>query len=409
MRILKKPYYGWWLVAEQAIAQAITWGVIYYSFSVFIAPMEADLGWSRETITGAFSLALLVSGAMAIPVGFWLDRNGTRLLMTVGITAATILTIAWSQVQSVWAFYGIWVGLGVCMAATLYEPAFAVLAQWFKRQRGLALAIMTFFAGFSSTIFLPLANTLLERSDWRQAVMWLAIMMGVTVIPLHALLLRRHPAVLGLQPDGDDRADAEKSSQPDEGLALQSVLKLDSFWWFALGYTFAMFALSAIRFHLILLMLDKGFTAAFAATATGFIGAMGSIGRLFFGAIESRISRKSMIILIYITQMLGLILLIFNQSTLGIWIFVVLIGSVNGALTLARPALLVDYYGTAAYARISSVIEVAKTIAVTIAPVGAAWLYTVRGNNYDLVLWLLVIIALLSVVAVGFVRRHKFN
>src|SRR5688572_4245774 len=189
METLRKPYYGWWIVGELAITQTITWGIVYYAFSVFITPMEAELGWSRAVIYGAFSAALLVSAAMAMPVGFWLDRHGARLLMTTAVGCAALLIFAWSQVQTIFLFYAIWIGIGVCMSAALYEPAFVVIAQWFNRRRGTALAVVTFAAGFASTIFLPLSNWLLLRSNWREAVMTLAIILALSVVPFHALVL----------------------------------------------------------------------------------------------------------------------------------------------------------------------------------------------------------------------------
>jgi hypothetical protein len=55
-------YYGWILVTALAVTELTSWGVQYYAFAVFLRPMEGELGWSRSAMTGAFSLALLVSG-----------------------------------------------------------------------------------------------------------------------------------------------------------------------------------------------------------------------------------------------------------------------------------------------------------------------------------------------------------
>jgi hypothetical protein len=44
----------------------------------------ARLGWSRGATTGAFSLALVLSGFATIAAGRRLDRQGARLLMTAG-------------------------------------------------------------------------------------------------------------------------------------------------------------------------------------------------------------------------------------------------------------------------------------------------------------------------------------
>ena len=75
LRNLRSVYYGWRITLALAITETISWGIIYYAFSVFISPMELDTGWTRTQLTGAFSLALLLRGAMAVPVGIWIDRQ----------------------------------------------------------------------------------------------------------------------------------------------------------------------------------------------------------------------------------------------------------------------------------------------------------------------------------------------
>src|SRR5260370_31542451 len=97
--------------------------------------MQAELGWSRGDMTGAFSLALLLAGLAAIPLGRWLDRHGPRLLMTIGSVAATLLVLAWSRVSSLDQLYLVWAFIGLTMAATLYDPAFATPTRGFERHR----------------------------------------------------------------------------------------------------------------------------------------------------------------------------------------------------------------------------------------------------------------------------------
>ena len=206
-------YYGWYIAIVLAITETVSYGVMFYAFSVFITPMEAELGWSRAEISGAFSLALLMTGLAAFPVGFWLDKHGSRLLMTMGSLGATATVLLWSRVQTLPEFVLIMALMGFCGAAVLYEPAFAVIATWFARKRGTAMAVVTFIAGFSSTIFIPLADALLVAYGWRQATFILAILLGVITIPLHAFVLRRRPADLGLAPDGIEAPEIKPKSQ----------------------------------------------------------------------------------------------------------------------------------------------------------------------------------------------------
>ena len=83
--------------------------------------------------------------------------------------------------------------MGLAMAATRYEPALTVATVWFNRLRSRVLLLLNFVAGFASTIFLPLATTLIAQLVWRQALLVLAAFLTLTTIPAHALILRRRP------------------------------------------------------------------------------------------------------------------------------------------------------------------------------------------------------------------------
>src|SRR5258708_37611873 len=74
---------------------------------------------------------------------------------------------------------------------------------WCRRARSRALTLVTLVAGFSSTIFVPLAAWLVSVQGWRAALGTLAIVLGALTILPHALLLKRRPADVGRGVDGD--------------------------------------------------------------------------------------------------------------------------------------------------------------------------------------------------------------
>ncbi|UCH26496.1 MAG: MFS transporter [Trueperaceae bacterium] len=196
--MIPRRFYGWRITWALAVTQTVGYGVLYYAFSVFIRPMETELGWSRAETSGAFSLALLLSGIAAVPVGYWLDRRGARGLMTAGSVAGVLLVLAWSYVEELRAFYAVQAGIGLVMAVVFYEVAFTVVAVWFRRDRARAMLVLTMVAGLASTIFIPLASWLVAVLPWRDALRVLALVLAVGTIPLHALVLRRRPQDLGL-------------------------------------------------------------------------------------------------------------------------------------------------------------------------------------------------------------------
>src|SRR5439155_54996 len=136
-------------------------------------------------------------------------RHGARGLMTLGSCLATALVLAWSRVESLGALYAVWFLMGLALATTLYEPAFAAVVGWFPvENRDRALLVVTLTAALASTIFMPLEAWLVDRLGWRKALVALAVILAVPTIPIHAFLLRRPPRLAARGPS-DERAGAD--------------------------------------------------------------------------------------------------------------------------------------------------------------------------------------------------------
>ena len=393
-RINRPHYYGWNIALALAITETVSYGVLFYAFSVFITPMEAELGWSRGEITGAFSLSLLITGLVAFPVGHWLDRHGARLLMTIGSIGATVMVLLWSQVNTLPEFVLIMALLGACGAAVLYEPAFAVIATWFAHKRGTAMAVVTFIAGFSSTIFIPLTDALLVAYGWRQAVFILGILLGAITIPLHALVLRRKPTDLGLQPDGDEmpKAQADKPA-----LNLRRVLRSRYFWLLTLAFALSTLSISAVRVHFIPLLISLNIHPSSAALASGAIGVMQVAGRMIFAPVERRFSSRTMVVGVFALLALSMPVLLLGSAPPLVFGFVALFGMGIGTHTLARPLIVADSYGSAFYGRISSAMVIVLTLTGTTAPFAAGLIFDAFGA-YDLMLVLATAFSLVAVI-----------
>ncbi len=57
------------MVWALAVTETISYGVLYYSFAAFFLPMQHSLESSPATLSGAFSLSVLLTGVGAIPAG----------------------------------------------------------------------------------------------------------------------------------------------------------------------------------------------------------------------------------------------------------------------------------------------------------------------------------------------------
>ena len=392
----RRVYYGWHIALALAITETVSYGVMYYAFSVFITPMEAELGWTRGQLSGAFSLSLLITGLAAFPVGHWLDRHGARLLMTLGSIGATLLVLLWSQVNTLPEFILIMALMGFCAAATLYEPAFAVIATWFVNRRGTAMAVVTFIAGFSSTIFIPLTDALLVAFGWRQAVFMLGILLGAITIPLHALVLRRKPTDLGLNPDGEP---ATATATPQPKPSLRGIFRSRYFWVLSLAFALSTLSISAVRVHFIPLLISLQIHPSSAALASGSIGIMQVVGRMIFAPVERRFSSKTMVAGVLALLALSMPVLLLGNAPVLIVAFVALFGMAIGTHTLSRPLIIADTYGAAVYGRVSSSMVFMLTLAGTSAPFAAGLIFDATGA-YD---WMLILTTGFSLLAVALI------
>lgn len=394
------PFYGWTITYTLAITQTILWGILYYTFTVFLTPMERELGWSRAEITAGFSLALLVRAAAAYPVGAWIDHRGPRLLMALGSVGGGACMVAWAAVTDKVTFYLVWAAMGVSWAALLYEPAFAVVTKWFVAKRGRALAIITFAAGLASTIFIPFADILLQAVGWRHAVLILAAVVVLTTALPHLLILRRRPDDMGLLPDGAAPVEPGASYMPTGTTVMQAV-RSRYFWILVFAFGFSSLAAESIRVHFIPFLIAGGVMPSAAAAASGAIGVMQVVGRLAFAPLDARFSSRTMVIGVFAVQTLSLIVLFLGTAGWVIVLFVAIYGASYGAKTLARVSILADSFGASHYGRISSLHSIFLTLATTVAPVGAALIFDQTGS-YNLVVVLIVCFSVMATFVAAF-------
>jgi MFS family permease len=403
-----RRFHGWWIVGTLAVTETLSWAVLYYAFAVFQVPMRAELGWSAATMSGAFSLAVLLTGVAAVPVGRWLDRRGARGLMTVGSIAAVLLVLAWSQVHTVAGLYLVFAGIGLVSAAVLYEPAFAVVVRWFTVHRARALLAITLVAGFASTISLPASTALIAALGWRDALVALAGVLAVATVLPHALVLRRDPADLGLHPDGAPGPPPARTSAPATGsgtgppaslaATARAALADIRFRWMTLAFAANTFVVIVVVVHLVPYLTEHGHSTTFAAAATGALGALSVTGRLVVTGATHRWPVAAVTAVAFSLQAVAaLLLLAAGSTTAGAVGFVLLFGLGFGVGTIARPAMLADAYGNRDYATLSALSGIALTAAKTAGPVAAGVLRTATGSYTAAVLAVAAIAALAAV------------
>jgi hypothetical protein len=418
-------FHGWWSVLALSVTETVSYGILYYAFTVFVTPLARELDASIASVAGAYAVGVVVSGLLAGQVGAWLDRHGARGLMTAGSLLAGALLMAWSTIETLAGLYVVWTLMGFALATVLYEPAFAVLAVWFERRRAAALTLLTFVAGFASVIFLPLAGWWVETLGWREALRALAWVVWLVTVPLHGLVLRRHPRDVGQEVDGGSPgADARGTAATADGpparaaarvrrttpyrsptsIAPADAFRSPAFRWLTVSFTASMMVIMALGVHLVPVLEARGLSAAEGAAIGGAVGLMALPGRLVFTPLGAVVSRHLVTAAIFLAQAAGVAALLAWPGPVGLGAFVLLYGIGFGAITPERAALVVETFGPAWYGTIAGRLALIGTMARAAAPVGLGWLVD-RGAGYDGALLALIALALVAAVTVTLAGR----
>src|SRR5262245_45473190 len=229
----------WRAVPVLGITQIIAWGTIFYSPVLTVPLIAAERGWSLSFAMGGFSLCLLVAGLASPLIGSMIDRFGGNVVMTAGSLIGALGLFALVHAGDRVSYLAVWMLLGIGLAASLYDAAFATLGRIFGAAARSPITVLTLAGGFASTVGWPSTHLLMNAAGWRGAYLVYAILLALVCAPLHAFLLPRSRAVALVPP-----ADAAKAPAllPPHGVAFLLV---------AAAFASYAFVPSALSAHLL--------------------------------------------------------------------------------------------------------------------------------------------------------------
>jgi hypothetical protein len=369
----------WKTIGILAFTQITSWGALYYAFTILAPDIQRDLGLGPAFAFGAFSWSLLVAGLVSTPVGILLDRFGGQFVMAAGSLVCGTGLVWLSQCDSLLSYFGAWTVLGLAMALTLYEAAFATINRKFFSGSREAISKLTLFAGFASTIFWPLTLKLDSLLGWRNTYFWFGIAQFTLCLPLHLWLGR----------------DAARPAAATTGLArkshtLSEALRHPAFWKLAMAFSANTFIFSAMSVHLIPLLKQLGHVAAVAVLMSTLIGPMqvaGRIGEMTFArnALPQTVGKFAF------SALPGalLILLLFGTQAWAVGAFCILYGLSNGIMTIVRGTIPQALFGRENYGAISGALAGPSLLSKAAGPLLAAAILGVSPDPSALLMVLL--------------------
>lgn len=403
------------------IAAAITWLTLVASAgyrsapSVLIVPLEDAFGWSRDQISLAISINILLYGLTAPFAAALMERFTVRKVVMSALSAVSIgafLTIFMTAPWHLMLLWGVVVGVGTGSMALVFAATIA--SRWFMQRRGLVTGALTAAAATGQLVFLPALSSIAINHGWKSVSITIAVA-AAAVIPLIWWGLNEHPSDVGHKPYGAPEGWVEperlKGNAARNAIdALKKGSKQKDFW--LLFGTFFVCGLTTnglIGTHFIPAAHDHGMGEVVAASLLALIGIFDVIGTLGSGYLTDRVDPRKLLVFYYGFRGISLLLLpsllfaTVHPSTLVFVIFYGLdwVATVPPTIALCR-TVLGPKYGTVIYGWVFT----GHQIGASVAALGAAIL-RVKLGDYSLSFYIGGLMSLIAAIAVIFIARGK--
>jgi len=405
-------FYGWWVVGATAGIVFLTGGTFFYGFSALFNPIIDEFGWSRASVSFAFSLRSEVGGLASPAVGYAVDRVGSRRLMMGGVLLVSAGFAMLSQMHSLTWFYASVIVIAIGMSATGGPVGMVAIAHWFRKRRGRALSYMTAGAGTSGVMVLVL-ELLISEFGWRDALLILAVAQVLICFPL-AMTIRNKPDEIGLLPDGEpavheDGTPTEAATVTIEGLTVKEAVRLRSFWQMSLAVMLVNVGMISVIVHQIPYFTKSiGISEGLAAGLVTAMTFMSLVGRFGMGQLADMIDKRWVMAASFGLCALSLVLFatIYEPWQIAYALPVFAIGW--GGIIPVRPAFQAEYFGMRAFGAIQGLVFTVATLGGLVGPVFAGWMYD-QTESYRLAFLILSVGAMLAVPMVLTMKRPRWE
>jgi MFS family permease len=331
----------WRAVTVLGVTQILAWGTMFYTPVLMLPLLAADRGWTSSFAMAGFSAGLLVAGFVARFVGILIDRHGGHRVMPAGSLLGACGLVGLAYASDPVGYFAVWMVLGVAMAASLYDPAFATLGRIFGARARQPITVLTLAGGFASTVSWPSTHALLEALDWRGTYLVYAALLAGIAAPLHWLALPRGRAALEIRAAGFAQA-----PPPLPAVGRAFVLVSAAF----AAYAFVPSGLSA---HLLAIFGRHGIDPGTVVWIGALFGPSQVVARVCEFAFARNLQPLWVVRFAVSVLVAGFCLLaLFGFSVAAAATFAILFGAANGLVTIARGTVPLSLFGPAGYGRL---------------------------------------------------------
>jgi MFS family permease len=289
--------YRWVIVAAGGLLGCVAIGAMF-SLPVFLTPISQSTNWSVTGVSSAMTIGFLAMAFASIAWGSLSDRLGPQIVVLIGsIGLAGALALA-SQARSLIEFQFVF-GLAVGGAtAAVFAPMMACVTGWFDTHRSLAVSLVSAGMGMAPMTMSPFAAWLVSLYDWRTALLIIAAVVAVVMIPT-SFLVRRPPAL------ASQVGPAPAETNDESGMTVWQAMKSPPFIILCLTNFFCCATHSGPIFHTVSYAIACGIPMIAAVSIYSVEGLAGMGGRVAFGLLGDKFGAKRILVAGLLLQAFG--------------------------------------------------------------------------------------------------------
>jgi len=318
-----------------------------YVVIVLLPEVQKEFGITRADASLPYTVLMIAFGLGGILMGRWADRFGVFKVLLIG-AIGNLIGFLWASqspnIISLALAHGL---IGLLGGAASFAPLLADTALWWKKRRGIAVAICASGNYVAGTVWPPVMQWGLEHYGWRQTYIALGCICGV-LIALLALRLKPRPPLNTFIPGihGAHETDRPFGLSMNQAQLLLCVAGLS-----------CCVAMSMPQVHIVAYCSDLGLGAARGAEMLSLMLGFGIASRLISGLICDRIGGLRTLLLGSLLQGIALLLFLPFDGLVSLYVISAMFGLFQGGIVPSYAIIVREYFpASEAGARVGSVL-----------------------------------------------------
>ncbi len=364
---------------------ALVSGISFWSYGLYIGPLEDEFGWSRAEASLGFSSALLFGGLFAPAIGKLIDLRGPRFSIILGslLTIGGYLLLA--TTNSLWQWYLFNGVLSVVTMMMFFIPFQALVSRWFEARRGLAFSLVDIGFLLGGAFVVPLMRFVIDNHGWQGGLIFSAIVVATTSLPVGIFVVRDSPHHAGHQVDGRAKATPATQVKARADVPASAAIRMPVFWLIALGFGFMFYGIVGWAVHQVPFWESHGYSRSTATLIIALASGLGIGFRIAFGLLAHRIQRYENAAMAFsLVLAFSMVVILVDTRTAGIGLFI-LFWIIGSGGVLVEPLLIARSFGISTFATILGTIIFIETATQIASPTLTGLIFDSTGS-YDLAL-----------------------